>query len=60
MLLGISILNLTAVNRYRRAAMQVVSETRLTASDEAKQEKINFFDNKFTSLIPLKIAYFLR
>lgn len=38
----------------------MLEETRLTANDTYKQDTVQFFDNKFTSLIPLKIAFFLR
>lgn len=40
--------------------MRVLEEARLMATDEFKQASIQFYDNKFSSLIPLKIAYFLR
>lgn len=38
----------------------MLAESALTAADWRKQFAIAFFDNKFTSLIPLKIAFFLR
>eukprot|EP00752_Nemacystus_decipiens_P008074 g7217.t1 len=44
---------------YKAASRDVLEETRLTATDPVKQWAISFFDNKFSSLIPLKIAYFL-
>lgn len=44
---------------YKNASREVLEETRLTATDPVKQFAISFFDNKFTSLIPLKIAYFI-
>lgn len=37
----------------------MLEETRLSATDPVKQFAISFFDNKFTSLVPLKVAYFL-
>lgn len=37
----------------------MLEESRLAATDPVKQFAISFFDNKFASLIPLKIAYFL-
>lgn len=30
------------------------------AEDNFKQDAIVFFDNKFASLVPLKVFYFLR
>ncbi|CAM9281589.1 unnamed protein product [Hapterophycus canaliculatus] len=45
---------------YRRGARAVLEETAITASSPYRQFALSFFDNKFNSLIPLKIAYFLR
>lgn len=45
---------------YDNASLEVLEESRLMATDEFKQASIDFFDNKFSSLVPLKIAYFLR
>ena len=45
---------------YGTLSREVLAESVLTANDPFKQFAISFFDNKFKSLIPLKIAYFLR
>lgn len=45
---------------FYESALEVLEESRMMATDELKQAQIQFFDNKFTSLIPLKIAFFLR
>ena len=45
---------------YEAVSREVLAESALTANDPFKQFAISFFDNKFNSLIPLKIAYFLR
>lgn len=44
---------------YEEASRVVLEESRLSATDTVRQFAITFFDNKFSSLIPLKIAYFL-
>eukprot|EP00752_Nemacystus_decipiens_P004023 g3684.t2 len=48
------------INRYGAVSRDVLAESAITATDGRRQFAISFFDNKFNSLIPLKIAYFLR
>ncbi|CAM9420198.1 unnamed protein product [Ectocarpus fasciculatus] len=48
------------LNRYNEVVHDVLNETATTAESPYKQFAISFFDNKFNSLVPLKIAYFLR
>ena len=45
---------------YGTVVREVLAESVMTANDPFKQFAISFFDNKFNSLVPLKIAYFLR
>ena len=45
--------------RHGEVAREVLEDSKLAADDPAKQFAISFFDNKFNSLIPLKVAYFL-
>ncbi|CAM9706452.1 unnamed protein product, partial [Scytosiphon promiscuus] len=45
---------------YRSGARAVLEQSALTADSPYRQFALSFFDNKFNSLIPLKIAYFLR
>ncbi|CAM9509280.1 unnamed protein product, partial [Scytosiphon promiscuus] len=47
------------MRHYEAQARDVLEETKATATDEEKQFAISFFDNKFASLIPLKIIYVL-
>ncbi|CAN0096425.1 unnamed protein product [Ectocarpus sp. 4 AP-2014] len=47
------------LNRYDQVVRDVLDESIMTADAPYKQFAGSFFDNKFTSLIPLKIAYFL-
>lgn len=51
---------MNSARSYDMAAEDVLYESRLMAEDEFKQAAITFFDNKFSSLIPLKISYFVR
>ncbi|CAM9971879.1 unnamed protein product, partial [Ascophyllum nodosum] len=44
---------------YRHASVNVLEKTWLTAEDDFMQSAVVFFDNKFGSLVPLKILYFL-
>lgn len=44
---------------YKSEAYDVLEQTKITATDDAKQFALSFFDNKFASLIPLKILYVL-
>ena len=46
--------------RHEEVAREVLEASKIAADDPAKQFAISFFDNKFNSLVPLKIAYFLR
>lgn len=46
--------------KYRKAANEVIEESRLMATDLYKQAAITSFDNKFISLIPLKAQFFIR
>lgn len=45
---------------YPNEVLDVLEETRLTATDDFKQEAIAFFDNKWTSLVTLKAVFFGR
>lgn len=45
---------------YDAVVNDVIEESRLMANDDYKKASINFFDNKFNSLVPLKIIYFMR
>ncbi|CAN0217950.1 unnamed protein product, partial [Scytosiphon promiscuus] len=45
---------------YRRGVRAVLEQSTLTADSPYRQFALSFFDNKFNSLVPLKIAYFLR
>ncbi len=55
-----STLHLSLTGSYETVSREVLAETAITANDPYKQFALSFFDNKFNSLIPLKIAYFLR
>lgn len=44
---------------YKEEARDVLEETKITATDPEKQFAISFFDNKFASLIPLKVVFVL-
>ncbi|CAN0194683.1 unnamed protein product [Scytosiphon promiscuus] len=44
---------------YEDEARDVLEQTRITATDPEKQFAISFFDNKFASLIPLKVVFVL-
>lgn len=46
--------------RYPTQALKVLRESRDVAADEEKQKYVSLFDNKFTSLVPLKSTYFMR
>ncbi|CAM9482619.1 unnamed protein product [Ectocarpus fasciculatus] len=46
--------------RYYEAVPDVIEASLFTASSPYRQFAVSFFDSKFGSLIPLKIAYFLR
>lgn len=52
--------SLSITGSYGNVSREVLAETATTANDPYKQFAISFFDNKFNSLIPLKIAYWLR
>lgn len=45
---------------YEEEVGKVLEEARLMATDDYKQVAIPFFDNKWTSLVPLKVTYFQR
>lgn len=45
--------------RYDEVAREVLETSKLAADDPAKQFAMTFFDNKFNSLVPLKVLYFL-
>eukprot|EP00752_Nemacystus_decipiens_P012197 g10813.t1 len=47
-------------NRYDEVAREVLEASKVAADDPTKQFAISFFDNKFNSLVPLKVTYFLR
>eukprot|EP00904_Undaria_pinnatifida_P002795 jgi/Undpi1/12516/HiC_scaffold_6.g02185.m1 len=47
-------------NHHLRDAKEVIEETKITAEDVSRQQAIDFFDNKFGSIVPLKAAYFVR
>ncbi|CAM9676919.1 unnamed protein product, partial [Hapterophycus canaliculatus] len=44
---------------YKKQAKDVLEETKITANVPEKQFAISFFDNKFASLIPLKVLFVL-
>ncbi|CAM9971686.1 unnamed protein product [Ascophyllum nodosum] len=46
--------------QYTSASIAVLEETRDTVGDNFKRVAIDFFDNKFGSLIPLKIQFFVK
>lgn len=46
--------------RHNEVAREVLEASKVVADDPVKQFAISFFDNKFNSLVPLKITYFLR
>lgn len=46
--------------KYDGLVFDIIEESRQMATDEYKQAAIRFFDNKFLSLVPLKILYFMR
>eukprot|EP00903_Cladosiphon_okamuranus_P012376 g11599.t1 len=48
------------MNRHEEVAREVLEASKIAADDLQKQFAISFFDNKFNSLVPLKITYFLR
>ncbi|CAM9870915.1 unnamed protein product [Ectocarpus fasciculatus] len=48
------------LQRYYQVVRDVLDESAMTADSPYKQFAVSFFDNKFNSLIPLKIAYFSR
>lgn len=50
----------TLYRSYEAQAMDVLEATKDTATDPEKQFAISFFDNKFASLIPLKVVYVLE
>lgn len=45
--------------RYDEVAREVLETSKVAADDPAKQFAMTFFDNKFNSLVPLKVLYFL-
>lgn len=44
--------------RYEEVAQEALDESAITADDPFKQAAISFFDNKGTSLVPLKGVFF--
>eukprot|EP00903_Cladosiphon_okamuranus_P005324 g5322.t1 len=46
--------------RHKEVAREVLEASKIAADDPVKQFAISFFDNKFNSLVPLKITYFLE
>jgi len=46
-------------SRYNEVAREAVEASKVAADDPAKQFAISFFDNKLTSLLPLKVTYFV-
>lgn len=48
------------VRRHREVAREVLEASKVAADDPVKQFAMTFFDNKFNSLVPLKVTYFLR
>lgn len=46
--------------RHEEVAREVLEASKVAAEDPVKQFAIDFFDNKFNSLVPLKITYFLE
>eukprot|EP00752_Nemacystus_decipiens_P007406 g6624.t1 len=47
-------------HRHDEIAREVLEASKMAADDPVKQFAINFFDDKFNSLVPLKITYFLE
>eukprot|EP00903_Cladosiphon_okamuranus_P012371 g11596.t1 len=47
-------------NRHHEVASEVLEASKIAVDDPQKQFAISFFDNKFNSLVPLKVTYFLR
>lgn len=47
------------LRRHREVAKEVLEASKTAADDAQKQFAISFFDNKFNSLVPLKVTYFL-
>ena len=44
---------------YDEVAQDVLDESTITADDPLRQEAVEFFDNKFGSLVPLKVLFFV-
>lgn len=51
---------LISVHRYDEVAREVLEASKLAVEDPTKQFAISFFDGKSSSLIPLKVTYFLE